>query len=78
MAYQWSWQSRVAGRTHMSSLESSRELYPLYDPQRARWVTVFVKQLGRWISTFSWCPVSVPSHFWGGEAKRIQCGAGGC
>lgn len=30
MAYQWSWQSRVAGRTHMSSLESSRELYPLY------------------------------------------------
>jgi hypothetical protein len=31
-------------------------------PWRARQVTALVKQLRRWISTFSWCPVSVPSH----------------
>lgn len=42
----------------------------LKDPWRARQVTALVKQLGRWISTFSWCPVSVPSCSVDGKPKE--------
>jgi len=38
-------------------------------------VTAVVKQLGRWILTFSWCPVSVPSDFREGKPKESAwCG----
>ena len=39
-------------------------------------MTALVRQLGRWILTFSWCPVSVLSSF-RGETKKNPRGVGG-